>query len=291
MIQGKIIKAISGFHYVHTGDKGVYACRAKGIFRKNGIRPLVGDDVVIDITHEKDKEGNITDILKRKNELIRPAAANVDQAVVIFSLSRPKASFYLLDRFLVSMEAGGIPSVICFNKLDEADSAGINEIKSLYEPSGYPLIFTGAKTGEGVDELEKFLCQKTSIVAGPSGVGKSTLINRLCPDAGMETGAISEKIKRGRHTTRHTELFPTGKAGGYIMDTPGFTSLYLKDIKKGELWKFFPEFLPYAGECRFADCSHIHEPGCGIKKALSEGRFHAFRYEHYKDMYTELRKD
>ena len=205
-MQGKIIKGIAGFYYVHVVESGLYECKAKGIFRKEKLKPLVGDVVEIDILDETEKKGNIVEVLKRKNELIRPAVANIDQALVVFAVTKPKPHFNLLDRFLIMMERKEIPVILCFNKKDIATTPEIQELKEIYKVCGYQIVFTSALEEENVDELKQLLHGKTTAIAGPSGVGKSSLINMLQPDANMETGSISEKIERGRHTTRHSEL-------------------------------------------------------------------------------------
>ena len=288
-MQGKIIKGIAGFYYVHVVESGVYECKAKGVFRKDGLKPLVGDNVEMEATHEKDMEGNIMKILPRKNELVRPAVANIDQALVVFAVTKPKPHFNLLDRFLVMMEAKEIPVVLCFNKADIAKDPEIAALKNIYEECGYPLLFTSAKEEENIDGLEECLRGKTTAIAGPSGVGKSSLINLLQDEVKMETGSISRKIERGKHTTRHSELIMLGK-DSYIMDTPGFSSLYVDDIGKEELKYCFPEFAPYEGKCRFNGCGHIHEPGCAVKQAVEEGKIHRVRYDDYAMMYRELQE-
>ena len=288
-MQGKIIKGIAGFYYVHVVESGVYECKAKGVFRKDGLNPLVGDNVEMEVTHEKDLEGNIMKILPRKNELVRPAVANIDQALVVFAVAKPKPHFNLLDRFLVMMEAKEIPVVLCFNKADIAKDPEIAALKNIYEECGYPLLFTSAKEEENIDGLEECLRGKTTAIAGPSGVGKSSLINLLQDEVKMETGSISRKIERGKHTTRHSELIMLGK-DSYIMDTPGFSSLYVDDIGKEELKYCFPEFAPYEGKCRFNGCGHIHEPGCAVKQAVEEGKIHRVRYDDYAMMYRELQE-
>ena len=288
-MQGKIIKGIAGFYYVHVVESGVYECKAKGIFRKDGVKPLVGDDVEMEVTHEKDMEGNIMRILPRKNELVRPAVANIDQALVVFAVTKPKPHFNLLDRFLVMMETKEIPAILCFNKADIAGDAEIAGLKAVYENCGYPLIFTSAKKEENIDRLKELLQGKTTAAAGPSGVGKSSLINRLQSGVKMETGSISRKIERGKHTTRHSELIMLGDES-YIMDTPGFSSLYAGNMEKEDLKYCFPEFAPYEGKCRFNGCGHIHEPGCAVKQAADEGKIHRIRYEDYVMMYRELQE-
>ncbi len=288
-MQGKIVKGIAGFYYVHVVESGVYECKAKGIFRRDGVKPLVGDDVEMEVTHEKDMEGNIIRILPRKNELIRPAVANIDQALVVFAVTKPRPHFNLLDRFLVMMESKHIPAVLCFNKADIAEAPEIAELKEIYSGCGYSLLFTSAKEEENIEELRKLLKGKTTAVAGPSGVGKSSLINLLQSEVKMETGSISAKIGRGKHTTRHSELIVIGD-DSYIMDTPGFSSLYVKDLEKEELKYCFPEFMSLAGQCRFNGCDHIHEPGCVVKDAVEAGKIHRTRYEDYVMMYGELQE-
>ena len=288
-MQGKIIRGIAGFYYVHVVESGVYECKAKGIFRKDGIKPLVGDDVEIEILDEKDMEGNIMQILPRRNDLIRPAVANIDQALVVFAAAKPKPHFQLLDRFLVMMESKEIPAILCFNKSDIVDDAEIASLKEIYENCGYPLLFTSAKEETNIDELKELLRGKTTAIAGPSGVGKSSLINQLQSGVKMETGSISRKIERGKHTTRHSELIVL-EDGSYIMDTPGFSSLYVGDIEKEELKYCFPEFSAYEGKCRFNGCSHTHEPGCAVREAVEEGKIHRMRYEDYTFLYRELQE-
>ena len=282
------MKGIAGFYYVYTAEAGVYACKAKGIFRKQKIKPLVGDDVEFEITHEEDREGNIITILPRKNTLIRPAVANIDQALVIFAAAKPKPNLHLLDRFLVTMEQREIPAMICFNKEDIVSSEECDALREIYESAGYQILFTSATEGEGIADLKAVLHGKTSTVAGPSGVGKSSLINLLAPQAQMETGEISEKIDRGKHTTRHSQLLMIDE-DSFIMDTPGFTSLYLEDMEKEELQSYFPEFAEYEPQCKFTGCSHINEPKCGVKEALSLGKISRQRYDDYKLMYEELK--
>ena len=287
-MQGKIVKGIAGFYYVHVVESGLYECKAKGIFRKEKLKPLVGDIVNIDVLDETEKKGNIVEILERKNELIRPAVANIDQALVVFAVTKPKPHFNLLDRFLIMMESKDIPVILCFNKKDLATEPEIQELKKIYETCGYQMIFTSALEEENVDELKELLCGKTTAIAGPSGVGKSSLINIFQPDANMETGSISEKIERGKHTTRHSELIWI-EENTYIMDTPGFSSLYTNEFEKEELKYYFREFEPYEGQCKFLGCDHIHEPDCAVKQGIEEGKIHPVRYKNYLEMYQELK--
>lgn len=286
---GKIIKGIAGFYYVHDGRSRVYACKAKGIFRNRGVKPVVGDDVEFTVLDETAGEGSIDKILPRSNALIRPASANVDQALVVFSITQPEPNLNLLDRFLIMMMAQEIPVTICFNKAELDGAEKRDEYRKIYEKAGYPVIFTSTYEQEGIEEVRRLLRGKTTILAGPSGVGKSSLTNLIQPDAAMETGSISEKIQRGKHTTRHAELFCVEEET-YLMDTPGFSSMYLEDMDAKELKDYFPEFAPYAGTCRFAaDCVHIGEPVCGVKEALAAGEISRSRYENYQLLYQELK--
>lgn len=287
-MQGRIIKGIAGFYYVADAvESVVYECKAKGIFRKEKIKPLVGDVVEYEVISGEEKTGNITEIFPRKSELVRPAASNIDQALVVFAAAKPRPHFHLLDRFLVMMERQKIPAVICFNKKDIVRPGELEKLEEIYRASGYRVIFTSAKERENIDEVREALRGKTTAVAGPSGVGKSSLINCLQDEVSMETGSISRKIERGKHTTRHSELIPCGK-DSYIMDTPGFSSLYVSDLEKEELKQYFPEFRDYEGRCRFLGCSHISEPQCAVKEALAAGEVHPVRYEDYTGIYREL---
>ena len=286
---GKIIKGIAGFYYVNDGENRVYQCRAKGIFRNRKIKPLVGDNVEFSILDEEAGEGNIDEILPRKNALVRPAAANVDQALVLFALTQPSPNLNLLDRFLVMMAMEEIPVVICFNKADLGDGAMEEEYKKIYEGAGYEVHFISARTDLGMDQVRELLRGRTTVLAGPSGVGKSSLTNRIQPEASMETGGISRKIERGKHTTRHSELFFVEK-DTYMMDTPGFSSMYTPEIEASELKEFFPEFAEFEDECRFLGCVHIGERVCGVKEAEKEGKISLSRYENYRLIYEELKQ-
>ena len=288
-MQGKIVKGIAGFYYVHVVESGLYECKAKGIFRKEKMKPLVGDVVEIDVLDETEKKGNIVDIRERQNELIRPAVANIDQTLVVFAAKSPMPHFNLLDRFLVMMESKNIPVILCFNKKDIANEPEIQTLKEIYQSCGYHIVFTSALEKENVEELKELLRGKTTAIAGPSGVGKSSLINIFQPEAKMETGSISEKIERGKHTTRHSELIWI-EEDTYIMDTPGFSSLYTNEFEKEELKYYFTEFSEYEGKCRFLGCDHVHEPGCAVKDALEAGKIHPVRYDNYLEMYKELKE-
>ena len=287
-MQGKIVKGIAGFYYVNVAESGIYECKAKGAFRNQKVKPLVGDNVRLEVLDEEQKKGNIEEILPRKNELIRPAVANIDQALVIFAAAKPKPNFNLLDRFLILMQYQKVPAVVCFNKQDMVDAEELQLLKNTYESAGYQVIFTSAAKEEGIQAVRDLLKGKTTTVAGPSGVGKSSLINLLSPEAEMETGDISRKIERGKHTTRHSELFALDE-NTFICDTPGFSSIYLPEMEKEELGIYFPEIAEYEPFCRFQGCAHIHEPGCGVKEALEEKKISPIRYDNYKLLYEELK--
>lgn len=286
-MQGKIIKGIAGFYYVYT-SLGLIECKAKGVFRKDKIKPLVGDNVEIQIVDEKELTGNITEILPRYNALIRPASANIDQALVIFAIVKPDPNYNLLDRFLITMEKQGLPAIICFNKRDIAAPGEEEELCRAYGGCGYRVLFVSGVKEEGMEEIKSCLKGKTTVVAGPSGVGKSTIINALYPQANMETGEISKKIERGKHTTRHAQLFALDEET-FIMDTPGFTSLSLGEMEKEELADYYPEFTEYEVNCKFGGCAHLSEPVCGIKDALAEGKISRVRYDNYAILYEELK--
>lgn len=288
-MQGKIIKGIAGFYYIYAEDGNVYECKAKGIFRKDNFKPLVGDNVEIIVLNEEEKEGSVTSILPRRNSLIRPAVANVDQAFLIFAMENPKPNFLLLDRFLIMMKQQEIPAVICFNKKDVGEKEEMEKLYEIYTGCGYRVVLSSTYEGEGMDEIHEILKGKTTVVAGPSGVGKSSITNCMQGEVQMETGEISKKLKRGKHTTRHSQVIPVEK-NTFLVDTPGFSSLYLTDMKEEELRDYFPEFVMYEPQCRFQGCMHIHEPGCAVKKALSEGKISQQRYDNYLALYEELKE-
>lgn len=287
-MQGKIVKGISGFYYVHVVESGIYECKAKGVFRQQKVKPLVGDDVGIDVIDEQAMTGNIVEILPRKNELIRPAVSNIDQALLIFAAARPQPNFNLLDRFLIMMKYQNVPVIICFNKSDLASEQEKEDLHQIYATCGCQVIFTSALEESGIEQLREILKNKTTAVAGPSGVGKSSLVNVVCPKVQMETGEISKKIERGKHTTRHSQLIHVSEKT-YIMDTPGFSSLNIPGLEKEDLGRFYEEFADYEPCCRFQGCSHINEPDCGVKQALTEGKIHPVRYENYCMLYEELK--
>jgi len=286
-MQGKIIKGIAGFYYVNVDGKGTFECKAKGSFRNAGTKPLVGDDVEIDIIDEEKSLGNVTKLYKSKSRMIRPACANVDQALIVFAIKSPDPNFNLLDRFLIYMESENVPCIIVFNKDDLASEDEIDTIREAYINAGYPIFFVSVKEKAGVEALRDLLENKTTVMAGPSGVGKSSLINLLCRKDIMETGDISIKTERGKHTTRHAELLPVGD-GTYIMDTPGFTSLDIFGADKSNLKDYYNEFSDYESSCRFADCVHINEPDCAVKAAVSEGKISKLRYDNYLELFAQL---
>lgn len=282
------MKGISGFYYVYVAGAGIYECKAKGAFRRQGRRPLVGDDVEIAVIDEENRKGNVEELLPRRMELIRPAVANVDMALVVFAAAKPEPNFNLLDRFLCMMEFQKLPVTICFNKCDLVGEDRQRSLASVYETAGYPVIFTSAKKQIHLEELKAVLGGKTTTVAGPSGVGKSSLINALQSNVRMETGAISAKIERGKNTTRHSEIIPISE-DSFIVDTPGFSSLEVPGMEKEDLWRCYPEFIPCEPYCRFRGCSHINEPDCGVKEALAEGRISQERYRNYVLIYEEMK--
>ena len=293
-MQGRIVKGIAGFYYVEVKGPKVYECKAKGIFRKDGIKPIVGDNVEIEIIDEDQRQGNLVKILPRTNALYRPPVANVDQAVILFAIVKPNPNYNLLDKFLITMRQVDLSVIICFNKQDIATKEEQQELYDAYEKCGYKVLFISVKEERGLDELKALLKGKTSTLAGPSGVGKSSLLNKLVPDASMQTGELSKKIDRGKNTTRHSELFlvkelTDDKEETFVIDTPGFTSLELRDVNTDSLMNYYPEFVEHEPKCRFGGCSHIAEPDCGVKNAVGDGRVSKVRYDNYKVIYSELK--
>jgi ribosome biogenesis GTPase len=288
-MKGKIIKSIAGFYEVHTGED-IYRCRARGVFRALGVKPLVGDDVEIEITDTVSvpMEGNVVRLLPRRNELVRPNVANVDQALLIFAITHPAPSYNMLDRFLITMNQRNLPAILCFNKQDLATEQEIRELRETYESCGCRVLFVSVLAPETLGELRSILRGKTTVLTGPSGVGKSTLINTICPGARMQTGELSRKISRGKNTTRHVELL-TGEQDTYLVDTPGFTSLYLMDLEAEDLRHYYPEFEEYEGKCRFDGCVHRKEPGCAVHMALEQGKISRIRYRNYCELFEELK--
>ncbi|MCG8481676.1 MAG: ribosome small subunit-dependent GTPase A [Clostridia bacterium] len=287
MINGTIVKGIGGFYYVKT-EKGILECKARGLFRKDKILPMVGDRVCVE-PKKNDATNIIKKIEERDNFLVRPPVANIDMAIIVFSITRPEPNLYLLDRFLTIIEQNDIHICICFNKVDIADENKKNDIISIYEKTGYPIICSSAKTGEGLKELKEILKDHTSIFSGPSGVGKSSLLNKMQSNLDLKTGEISSKSERGKHTTRHVELLEL-EFGGYVLDTPGFTSLEIKDVEEAELQYFFPEFIPHIDQCKFNGCRHMQEPKCAIKEKVLSKDISESRYDSYLSILKEIQE-
>ena len=291
MIKGTIIKGIAGFYYVEAAHR-IYECKARGKFRKDNIIPLIGDNVLITLgleenSGDKYQTAVIEEILERKNSLIRPPVANVDQAIVVFSVTYPEIHLDLLDRFLIMIEKENIIPYIVLNKIDDGKEEDYYNVVETYTQVGYEVLCLSAKKEINIEGLKEKLKGQTTVFAGPSGVGKSTLLNAIEKGLALETGEVSRKIKRGKHTTRHVELIPLG-IGGFVLDTPGFTSLVLEGIDKDDLKYYFREFMSFEGSCKFSGCSHTHEPGCAIKQALETGSIIKARYDSYITYYNQL---
>jgi len=287
MPEGKIIKALSGFYYVWSEGKYIQ-CRGRGVFRKNKVTPLVGDEVVFQAENETD--GYVLEVKQRKNELVRPPIANVDQAILVFSSVEPAFSTTLLDRFLVLVEFNHIEPLICITKMDlvsEDEGLKMQEFRDHYEAIGYPVILTSSETETGIAQLKPYLKEKISVFAGQSGVGKSSLLNAIRPDLELKTNEISSHLGRGKHTTRHVELISIGD--GLIADTPGFSSLDFTDIEVENLNYCFPEIERTSENCKFRGCLHLSEPKCAVKEAVEEGKIPSYRYEHYKEFLQEIK--
>lgn len=274
-MKGKILKGIGGFYYISTEDK-IIECKARGNFRYKGLKPMVGDNVEIKIENGK---GRIEKIEERNSELIRPTVANVTLAFVVFAIKNPDLNFDLLNRFLVLCESNNIKAIVCLNKVDLVDEEERNLLKEKINEIGYDVLFINAKAGIGIESLKERIKGNVTVLCGPSGAGKSTLINKLTNKEHMETGSVSEKLGRGKHTTRHSELIEV--ENGYIVDTPGFSTLDITFIEKEDLKNYFPDFEEYNNSCKFRGCMHHKEPGCSVKEAVEEGKINKFRYEFY----------
>ncbi|MBW8351806.1 ribosome small subunit-dependent GTPase A [Bacillus sp. IITD106] len=288
MTEGKIIKALSGFYYVLSDGKMIQ-CRGRGVFRKNKITPLVGDNVIFQA--DNDKEGYIMEIKPRKNELVRPPIANIDQAILIFSSTEPDFSPLLLDRFLVIVESSGVHPIICITKADllsEQERVEVNNYLEYYRSIGYEVLLLSSKTEEGINELHPLLTGKTSVFSGQSGVGKSSLINALDPSLQLKTDEISSHLGRGKHTTRHVELIEV--CGGLVADTPGFSSLDFAEIEAEDLGYTFPEISKKGEECKFRGCLHENEPKCAVKTAVEKDEISKERYNHYLQFLQEIKE-
>ena len=274
-MEGKIIKGIGGFYYVKTKE-GIIECKAKGKFRHKSLKPMVGDNVKIQVDRGK---GVIEDIHKRESELIRPTVSNVTLAFVVFAVKDPDINFDLLNRFLILCETNNIEAIVCLNKIDLVSDEELEKICKTIDDIGYEVLFINAREQKGIEELRKRIEGNVTVLCGPSGVGKSTLINALANRNHMETGAISEKLGRGKHTTRHSELIEVND--GYIVDTPGFSTLEINFIEKDELKYAFPEFIEYNDLCRFRGCNHYKEPDCAVKEAVQNKKINQSRYDFY----------
>ena len=274
-MEGKIIKGIGGFYYIKTSE-GIIECKARGKFRHKDMKPMVGDNVTIKV--EKGK-GVIEEIHERTSELIRPTVSNVTLAFVVFAIKSPDLNFDLLNRFLILCESNNIEAIVCLNKVDLVSEKEREEVKKKITDIGYEVLFINAKEGLGIEELRKRMEGNVTVLCGPSGAGKSTLINQLADKEHMETGMVSDKIGRGKHTTRHIELIEIDN--GYIVDTPGFSTLDVTFIEKEKLKYYFPDFDQYNDTCKFRGCVHYKEPGCSLKEAVEEGKINKHRYEFY----------
>ena len=286
MAQGQIRKALSGYYYVEQ-DGELIQCRGRGVFRNRGESPLVGD--MVDFTKEGESDGYVMKIHPRKNELVRPPIANIDQAILVFSAAEPAFNTILLDRFLVVLESFQIKPIICLTKMDLLTDEGLAAIQPYiedYKNIGYEVITTYKDDTALLDRIQPMLEGKMTVLAGQSGVGKSTLLNTLIPALNLKTGIISQSLGRGKHTTRHVELIEV--CGGLLADTPGFSSFDFDTIEKEELTACFPEFLRISEGCKFRGCLHIKEPKCAVKSALETGEIKNYRYEHYEQFLQEI---
>lgn len=286
MPEGQIRKAISGFYYVqHDGE--IIQCKSRGVFRKRGVHPLVGDNVTF--TREGDEDATIVQVHPRKNELVRPPIANVDQVLLVFSMVEPDFSLHLLDRFLAVIESVNIRPIICLTKQDiagEASIDGIDPFIRYYRSIGYDVLQTFIGDTQLLTDLTPYLEHHTTVLAGQSGVGKSTLLNTLLPSLDLKTGEISEALGRGKHTTRHVELLEI--AGGLVADTPGFSSLDFDHIEKDDLRHYFIEMEEMAANCKFRGCLHVKEPKCAVKELVQSGDILPSRYDHYLQFLQEI---
>ena len=286
-MNGLIVKGIGGFYYIKT-EIGLIEAKGRGIFRKQGITLCVGDRVEVSLLDETEKKGVIESILPRKNQFIRPPIANIDTFIVVFAAATPKPNYPVIDKFLITAEAKSIEPIICINKCDLVSKAEAKEISRIYD-SIYPVVLMSSKTGQGLSQLKTLIHGKKAAFAGPSGVGKSSILNALHPKAQMEIGEISKKTERGKHTTRHVEMFSI-EGGGMLFDTPGFTSFEFGDDMEAEtLGNYYREFVKYSPMCRYDDCRHLREPGCAVREAVESGEINKLRYESYKYLYEELK--
>lgn len=286
MTKGIIFKGIGGFYYVKANGV-LFECKARGKFKNQNITPLVGDYVLIDVYDAQANLATIEEVCERKNELLRPNVANVEQAIIVFAIKDPMPNLTLLDKMIVLAEHAGLEIIICFNKGDLDETFDFELYQKRFERTGYHLIKTCAHTGEGIDALKGLLKNKISVFSGPSGVGKSSLLNAIENGLSLTVGELSQKIKRGKHTTRHSELLQLSN-GGIVVDTPGFTSLSMHEVEPEALSQFFPDFSSFKSNCRFDNCLHLNEPNCGVKEALVSGMLSKERYDVYVYLYKEM---
>jgi ribosome biogenesis GTPase len=285
-MEGRIIKALAGYYYVLDNEERIWSCRARGVFKKQGIQPLVGD--VVQFEQVSNQDGWITNISPRKNSLQRPPIANIDQALLVHAVTEPSFNPLLLDRMLVVVEHIGIVPLLCFTKADLLeDWQWIKQQFNIYQELGYQMVLTSAVSGLGIDKLRRALEGKITVLAGPSGAGKSTLLNKICPHVTLETGAVSKKLGRGKHTTRHVELLKLSPSG-LVADTPGFSQLDFTNITEDTLGSTFPEIRRLEQDCKYRGCLHRSEPGCAVKEALSQHQISTQRYEHYLQFLNEI---
>ncbi|RJQ04191.1 MAG: ribosome small subunit-dependent GTPase A [Bacillota bacterium] len=280
---GRVIRAYSNVYYVDTGDE-VLECRPRGRLKLRDTRVLVGD--LVRVSQAGPGLGAIDEVLPRRNALARPQVANVDQAVIVLAVHEPELELLLADRFLVLAAAAELEAILCLNKVDLACPGEVGPVVKVYEDAGYLVVATSAKTGEGLAALRSALARKVSVLAGPSGVGKSSLLNALNPDLRLRTGEVSRKVRRGTHTTRHVALVPVG-SGGLVADTPGFTQLELDGIPPQDIAWFFPEIAALAPRCKFRGCAHRAEPECRVKEGVAEGLVDGGRYARYLELVRE----
>lgn len=278
-MQGIIMKAIAGFYYVKVDDE-LYECRARGIFKKRKITPLVGDRVTISIDEADPTKGRIETVEDRTIELVRPPVANVTQAIVVFSVKQPDPNINLLDKLLAICAYRGLKVVLCFNKVDLDNASYVSSLEQIYQKAGYTVIPTSATNHIEIDALKAVLKDQISVFAGPSGVGKSSLLNEIQEGIKLQVGDLSKKISRGKHTTRHSELIEL-ESGGMVVDTPGFTSMDITEIEVENLASCFIEFRSHTEECRFNNCKHVSEPHCGVKQGVADGAISQSRYDSY----------
>ena len=289
MLEGRIIKGIGGFYYIDTNN-AIYECKARGIFRKDKITPLVGDKVKISVLDEENKKGVIEEIEDRQTQLVRPPIANVNKALIVFAIKNPDPNLSLLDRFIILAQKEGLEIVIVITKIDLDKENKLDELKDIYKYAGYKIIPVSIKKNINLDEVKEELKDSVVVFAGPSGVGKSSLLNSIDSNLKLETGEVSDKIKRGKHTTRHAELLKL-QFSGMVADTPGFSSLTLDDIEEYELKEYFVEFEEYEDYCKFGgNCLHENEPKCKVKEAVQSGKISKIRHESYLQLLNEIRE-